>query len=83
MTIISINIPDAITPRVINAFARKYGYRQTLEDGTANPITKAQFAKAKLIEFIKQSVKDMEVDDARNTAATAAVNAADTEITIT
>lgn len=80
MATITITIPDNITPRVINGFARRYNYSPTLEDGSPNPETKAQFAKRKVIEFIKQAVREAEVQDASNTAASAAAQDADTNI---
>jgi hypothetical protein len=80
MTTITITIPAAITDRVINGFAKRYNYPPTLEDGTANPETKAQFAKRKVIEFIKQAVREAEIQDATNAAATQAGTSADTDI---
>ncbi len=83
MTTITINIPDNITNRVINGFAKRYNYSATLEGGEPNPETKAQFAKRKVIEFIKQAVREAEIHEASNAAATTAGNSADTEIIIT
>jgi len=83
MAIITINIPANITNRVIDGFAKRYAYAPTLEDGTANPETKTQFAKRKLIEFIKQSVREAEIQDATNAAATTAAASADTDIQLT
>lgn len=83
MTTITITIPDNITPRVINGFAKRYNYSPTLENGDPNPETKAQFAKRKIIEYIKQSVKEAEMQDATNAAATTAGTSADKEILLT
>jgi len=80
MAQITINIPDAIATRVINGFAKRYNHSSTLENGDPNPETKAQFAKRKLIEFIKQAVRDAEIQDATNTAATTAGTSVDTDI---
>lgn len=82
MAQITINIPDAIQERVLNGFAKHYNYSPTLENGDPNPETKAQFAKRKLIEFIKLAVKDAEVQDARNTAATTASQSVEIDISI-
>jgi len=79
MANITITIPDAIASRVLNGFARRYGYAPTI-DGEPNPETKAQFAKRKLIELIKQAVREAEVQEASNAAATTAAQSADTDI---
>jgi len=83
MATITITIPDAIAPRVINGFAKRYNYSPLLENGDANTETKAQFAKRKLVEFIKSAVREAEIQDAANTAATTAGASADTDIVLT
>jgi len=80
MTQITINIPDAVAPRVINGFAKRYNYATTLEDGSANPETKTQFAKRKILEFVKRAVREAEIEQARNEAADAAGAGVDTDI---
>lgn len=80
MTTVTINIPDNITTRVLNGFAKRYNYSPTLENGDPNPETKAQFCKRKIVELIKQAVREAEVEDASNTAATTAGSSADTDI---
>lgn len=59
MAQITINIPDAVLPRVINAFAAMYGYQATI-NGQPNPVTKPQFAKQKVIEYVRRVVADTE-----------------------
>ena len=81
MAQITINIPDAIAPRVLNGFATHYGYQPTI-NGEPNPQTKAQFAKAKLIEIIKAAVRATEVQDASNAAATTAGGSVDSDIVL-
>jgi len=83
MTTITINIPDNLTQRVINGFAKRYNYSATLESGEPNPETKAQFAKRKVVEFIKQAIREAEIQEATNAAATQAGASADSEIIIT
>jgi len=80
MAQITITIPPAVTNRVIDGFAKRYNYSPTLEDGSANPETKTQFAKRKLMEYIKQAVREAEIQDATNTAATSAAASVDTDI---
>lgn len=80
MATITITIPAGITNRVIDGFAKRFNYSPKLEDGSANPETKAQFAKRKLIEYIKQSVREAEMQEAINAAATSAGTSVDTDI---
>ena len=66
MAQVLITIPDGAVARVLDGFAIRYNYdRNKLEAET-----KAQFAKRMLINFIKQSVVDIEADAARRTAST-------------
>lgn len=80
MPTITINIPDPIANRVIQGFAQRHGYSDTLEDGSPNPETRSQFAKRILIQYIKNSVREAEIQTASNTAATTAGQSADTDI---
>jgi len=82
MTQITITIPDNITNRVINGFAKRYNYSPTLDNGDPNPETKVQFAKRMLIAYIKQAVTEAEVQDASNTAATSASQSVENEIVL-
>ena len=83
MTQIIIEIPDNITQRVLNGIASRYHYSPILENGNPNPESKGQFAKRMIIEFLKKAVKDAEVEDARNDAATIAAESVDSDIQIT
>ena len=82
MATMTINIPDNIATRVIDGIAYRLHYSPTLEDGSPNPETKSQFAKRKLIEHIKKLVKEAEVEQARNTAATTASQSAEEDIVL-
>lgn len=62
MATITITIPDAILQRVLDGYAIANGYQPKLEDGT--PETKAAFAKRKIIEHIRSSVRKAEVEQA-------------------
>lgn len=57
MSKVTLDIPDVVLPRVVDAFATRYNYNSKLPDGTNNPITKAQFAKVKIIDFVKTVVR--------------------------
>jgi hypothetical protein len=75
MAQIQITIPDAVLPRVVDAFAATYGYQPTI-DGAPNPETKAAFAKRQVIAFIKRTVADREAGAAADAARSTAVDAA-------
>lgn len=51
MASITITIPDAVAPRVLDAVASRYGWAPDLG------VTKAQFAKSILVNLLKESVK--------------------------
>lgn len=76
----TFTVPDGDRNRVLNAFARKYGYSDTVPDGNggqvANPESRAQFSKRIVAEFIKGVVRDSEVDQASRDAGAAAAAAA-------
>lgn len=81
MATITLNIPDAQLNRVVNGLATLYGYQATV-NGEPNPQTKAQFAKAQILRFVKESVKAVEANADAEAARTAAVTKAETEITL-
>jgi hypothetical protein len=60
MATISITIKDSQLTRTVDAICGSFGYNGTLEDGTDNPETKAQFAKRMLASYIKSTVLDYE-----------------------
>lgn len=68
MAQIIINIPNDKLSRVIDALCSLHGYRATLLDGTANPETKQQFAKRKIIEKIKDDVRSIELSSSYATS---------------
>lgn len=54
---IKITIPDAKLNGIINAFCDMYGYQAKIQTETGeidNPITKAQFCKSKINDYIKE-----------------------------
>lgn len=81
MANITIQIPDALLPRVINGLASFYGYQAEI-DGQPNPQTKGQFAKMQLIEHIKHCVKTVETDGAVNAARLAKQAEVESNITL-
>lgn len=77
MATISINIPDAVAARVLEAMAIRYGW--TTDSG----LTKAQFTKRVLTNLIKETVRMHEGQLASAAATQTASNAVDSEIDIT
>ncbi|MCI0550615.1 MAG: hypothetical protein L0287_06650 [Anaerolineae bacterium] len=77
-----INIPDGVANRVVNGLCKRYNYSDTLEHGEPNPETKAQFAKRKVVEFIKRAVRDVEIESASKAAGDAAGASADIDIVL-
>jgi len=67
MASISINIPDAIAPRVLGAFAGMHNY------DAASGLTKAQFAKAIVAGYVKNTVRAWEANQAIETARLASI----------
>lgn len=55
--ILRFNIPDDQIPLVVDALCFLRGYSDTLPDGSNNPITKNQFAKDCIVQFIQESVR--------------------------
>lgn len=82
MATITITIPDAVATRAINSFCKRFNYSPTLADGSPNPETKAQFTKRKVLEWTKQMIREAEVQDASNTAATEAAQSVDNDIVL-
>lgn len=66
-------MPNEQATRVVNAFAKSYGYQDQIsqvdENGVMilvdNPQTKGQFAKQKVVEYIKGIVINSELEEAR------------------
>lgn len=82
MATISLTIPDAVIQRVLDALGGTYGYKATLEDGTPNPQTKAQFSKAVVADYVKKIVRQWEAQQAGQTAYNTAANDVDINVTI-
>jgi hypothetical protein len=83
MAQVVITIPDAQVTRVNDAFAAVYGYQATLPNGDPNPQTKAQFAKARTIDYIKDVVKSYEAQRDAEVARQAAIDSVDAGVTPT
>lgn len=66
MAIVSFDL-GTDTQRVITALCAVNGYQATLPDGTANPQTPAQFAKACVVAYIRQTVFGYEQSQAGST----------------
>lgn len=77
MATISLTIGSGDTARVIDALCSYGGYQALLPDGSANPVTKAAFAKSVLLVVVKDIVRNQE----RATAIAAAAATADADVT--
>lgn len=94
MARIQIDIPDTIATRVMDAVCAEYGYSETItpydpSSGTPtggtpkpNPLTKPQFVKRVLADFLKNTVRSYEARTAADTARKNAEAAADKDITL-
>jgi len=74
---ITITVSDDHFTRVVNALCIKYNYQDEIinpEDGNliSNPQSKAQFARQKLIEYLKQLTIEVEENEARKAISIAA-----------
>ena len=72
MATVSFTNPDAVMPRVMDAFAAVYGYSSTLPNGDANPETEAQFARRMVREYVRNVLAASEAVVAGETASVAA-----------
>ncbi len=64
---LSVTVPDAHAAAILADFCAYHGYRETLESGAPNPLTKAQFARSVIAKFVKKSLREQ-----RSIAAAAA-----------
>jgi len=76
MANITIQIPDAVLQRVLDAFAGNYNWTDQLG------VTKAQFARQKVQEFIKENVKAFEAQKAAEEARQTAITTVESEIVL-
>lgn len=77
MATVSVTIPDAALPRVLDAFASAYGYDAD-KDGP-----KADFAKKQVANFVMEVVRGQEATKAANAALKSAADKTTKEITVT
>jgi len=77
MAQLNITFPDGVANRVLDAFAATFGYDPGLG------VTKAQFAKQQVVEFIKETVKSHEANGAAEVARGLARQAVDSEVDVT
>jgi hypothetical protein len=77
MAQLTINIPDAVAARVATAFCDAHGWQ------ASSGITRQQFMKRTVMEFILQAVRSQEARQAGDAAAKQAEKSVDTDITLT
>lgn len=80
MATITLNIPNPVATRVMDAICTKFGYTGFV-NGVAQ--TKPEFVKAWIIRDLMNAVKEQEANTAAAMAAANAVTDADTNIVIT
>lgn len=56
---ITVTFDSTVQNRIVDGLCGAYSYDSAIE-GNPNPPTKAQFAKQRIIDFIKKTVKDYE-----------------------
>lgn len=78
----TITVPDDKVQDLLNAFATQYNYQTTVDDlsgGTVpNPESKAQFAKNKILKYIKEvyiAAQVQQVEEVRLTTIDTATDA--------
>lgn len=76
MANITINVPDAVAPRVLDAVAARYNW--TAESG----MTKAQFTKDWIMRWLKETVKMHEGQIASGAATVTSNQQVDNDIVI-
>lgn len=77
---LTIQLPDAIAQRVLDAVAAANGYQAVSADGTPNPTTKRQFVVGVLKEVLRSTVVSTEIAKAAALARDAASDKALAEI---
>lgn len=71
---INITIPDTEKTRVVDSFAKVFGYREVVDDPDnigmtmANPSSKEDFVKVMMVQFVKDTVAKSEIDVAMEVA---------------
>jgi hypothetical protein len=83
MAQVIVDVPDAVLPRVLDAFAATFGYQATLPSGAPNPQTRAQFAKQRLAAYVKQVTVAYEATRDAEAARQTSTQTANTDIAVT
>lgn len=93
MATITINIPNGVAKRVLDAITSRYHYKETIKDPKSteeiplpdipNPQTKAQFFKGVIVQFLKENVKAYESSKASEKARVSAIDKVDSEVNLT
>lgn len=66
---ITITTPQGVTTgEAISLFAQHHDYKSTLDDGSPNPETKAQFAKRTIARQVSEAIKVQQIINAKKTA---------------
>lgn len=72
MANLTIQVPDAAVPRILDAFAAEYSYQDNVPDGSGgsipNPETRQQFAVRMIRDYLKNVTASHEGKLAQNDA---------------
>jgi hypothetical protein len=84
MVVLKINIPDDKLQGIVNGFCKKYQYQEYIigPGGTpvSNPESKVQFAKARLLDYVKSMYIELKVELEVAATQSAALIAANTDM---
>ncbi len=83
MATITLTAPTTVFTRITNAITTRYGYQATLPDGSANPQTKAEFARQWIIQRLIDEVKQQEIAVLAATDASTVTADINTNVVIT
>lgn len=82
ITIAIIGPEEVVTPS-LEAFARKYGWHEAMVDAEGEPVTKESVARLAIRQFIMDTVKSYNIEQAQIAAAAAAEAATSEAIDLT
>ena len=69
MADLKITIPDEKAENVIDVLSKRFGYQDMIMDGATeipNPMTKANFIKYNIIQYLKIQYREAKADEAVN-----------------
>lgn len=80
---ITITGPEEVVTSSLEAFARKYGWHEAMTDVEGEPVTKESVARTAIRQFIMDTVKSYNIEQAQAAAAAVAEAATSEAIDLT